>query len=177
MGRTLQGPRTCPSGEKPGSQGPPTRPHTVLLPGLPAPPERPPWHPCPIGFSAGIREASAPDSLRDANDRPPCGAPSPGVQHCLGPAWLGTHLALPTPPAWRREQPGSWAQGLTEAELGSRSSLFTSAWVSSRNHWVLANRREKVAGFTATRATLQEPVETDTPAVPAPWPHRPALWG
>lgn len=63
--------------------------------------------------------------------------------------------------------------GLTVPELRAGSSLFTSAWVSSRNCWALANRQEKVSGLTATRATWQEPVETDTPAVPTPWPHRP----
>ena len=46
------------------------------------------------------------------------------------------------------------------------SSLCASAWACSRKRRALANREEKAAGLTATRATLQEPAETDAAAVP-----------
>lgn len=63
----------------------------------------------------------------------------PGVQMASA-----THLALPAPPCcrWARVLVPSTAaaaaldaglRGLTVPELGARPSLFTSAWVSSRN--------------------------------------------
>lgn len=45
-------------------------------------------------------------------------------------------------------------------ELGAGSSLLTSA--ISLHRWAPANRQERVSGFTATRVTWQEPVESDT---------------
>lgn len=51
--------------------------------------------------------------------------------------------------------------------------MHTSTWLCSRNFWVLATRLDKVAGFTATLATLQASAETDTAAALAR-PRRPA---